>query len=241
MILENTVYSIFARHPLPTTAEAQVHFLSGVLMHSFQLANKSLPQGHRTNPTFRCPHQLEKLLNERNAAWHQAVINNTAQDWEYFMTKAASFCSEMRRVQTEYWRSYCNDLSYSTDAAQVTKTLNSLIDTTFPETSTNILRHPITNVKLYTPVQQANAHRIHCASVSKKTVSRSQREDYNERLTRVATYLKQKDMSPNALPFMVKEINHALQNLPHNKAPGEDGIYNEVLAHIHNPVGHILL
>ena len=127
-ILENAIFSIFARHPLPTTAEAQVHFLSGVLTHSFQLANKSLPQGHRPTPSTRCPHHLEKLLNERNAAWRQAVQCNTEQDWETFTTKAESFCCETHKVQTEYWRSYCNDLSYATDASQVTKTLDSLTE-----------------------------------------------------------------------------------------------------------------
>jgi hypothetical protein len=137
--LENAVFLIFACHPLPTIAEAQIYFLSGVLTHSFQLANKSLPQGHCTSPTIHCPHHLEKLLNEHNAAWHQAVSHNTEQDWETFTTKAESFCHETCKVQTEYWCSYCNDLSYSTDATQVTKTLDSLTDTTFPETSTNIL------------------------------------------------------------------------------------------------------
>jgi hypothetical protein len=83
---------------------------------------------------------------------------------------------------------------------------------------------------------------IHRASVSKKPpVSCFHHDEYNEHLTHVATYLKQQDTSLNALPFTVKEITHALHNLPHNKAPGKDGIYNEVLAHLHCLVGRILL
>jgi potassium voltage-gated channel Eag-related subfamily H protein 8 len=117
-----------------------------------------------------------------------------------------------------------------------------LTDTTFAESSTNVLHHPVTNTKLFTLAQHANAHCIHCASVSKKpSISRSDRNDYNACLTRVASYLNQADTSPNALPFTVNEITHALHSLPLNKAPGDDGVYNEVLAHLHRPVGRIML
>jgi hypothetical protein len=157
MTLENAVFLIFACHLLLTTAKAQIHFLSGVLTHSFQLANKSLPQGHRTSPTICCPHYLESYL--MNAMQHgiklfHIILNKIGR----LLQQKLSFCHETHKVQTEYWCSYCNDLSYSTDATQVTKTLDSLTDMTFPETSTNILCHPITNAKLYTPEQQANAH-----------------------------------------------------------------------------------
>jgi hypothetical protein len=77
-----------------------------------------------------------------------------------------------------------------------TKTLDSLTDMTFAESSTNVLHHPVTNAKLFTLAQHANAHCIHCASVSKKpSISRSDHNDYNAHLTRVASYLNQADTS----------------------------------------------
>jgi hypothetical protein len=173
------------------------------------------------------------LLRKRNQAWQHAINTDTPESWQNHEFLATIFRHQVRQAQTQAWRDFCDTLSYSTDSKYVTHVINELTDTPNPF-SANILNHPITRKPLVSPCDQANAFRIHFANISRRPhVPSSERHEYNNLRHSVNEYINKINIpnSPDAKPFTMAELKLAIKRLPSNKAPGEDGIFNQYIKH----------
>ena len=229
----------------------QVHIRAKAFYKGIEIANRDLPRGKSLDPVPWCTPELQQLLLERNVAWENCKGQSYSLKWEVWKTAAVKLEKKIHEETTKYWHDFCSSLEGNTDeisidhviAAMGGKVPNSSNDSFVLEDKIN---HKLTK-NVTSNSGKARVFKKSYARIFKRPRPKTQQEKQQEHSLkqRVTNYINLADQqdSPDARPFNMKELKQAIRDikLKKNKAPGVDGIHNQILIHASSPLQRSIL
>jgi ribonuclease HI len=206
----------------------QIRFNSSVL-----LAAKVLPRGSRYDPVPWWHQDINDAVEIRDLLRQEAgLCDENRNEWVNACQLVVKVIKEKR---LEYWRENNTRTTYTTNPGKVAAVIKGI--NRDPRTSTNIAIVTPKGRVLTDDKEKATAFRGEFSKVSsnthnEETRSRKYRAENRIEKIEMKKYVNSDCHSPQASSFSSTEFDAQLQALEDKRAPGPDGIHNEMLKNL---------
>ena len=210
-----------------------MHLRSKRLNHCLKLAARILPQGARKDPVIWWHEEIDEASRIRDLLGEEAHVNEENRiEWVQACQEVVNI---IKRRRLEYWKDFNTKYSYTSNPGKVAAVIKSI--NREQRTSTNIAIVTDKGKLLTKDHDKATAFLGQFSKVSanthnKETRSKAYRVENREEKIRASKYSSRPCHSPQASAFSSTELDAQLQNLQLKRAPGEDGIHNEMLINL---------
>ena len=203
-------------------------------------AEAAIPKGARQRMKAWWCVETEEAVNKRRAAWRKRNENeDKRQEWR---EAAKSTKETVSSLKTSSWRDFASTLSARTDVGKIYSTIKSL-DGSLKINANGAVIVKENGKTITTPDMIANEFVKEYAKVSHLQLKQEERrraKGYLNSVHEVCDCEEESAESEQCKPFNKGELQEAIRQLKSGKAPGPDGITNDMIKHL-NDKGHTTL
>ena len=219
-----------------------MHNRSKRLNAALVLATKILPRGCRYDPVPWWHDEIDDAVVIRDLLREEASL--CEQNRVEWINACQEVTAIIKMKRLEYLRDFYTKVTYTANPGKVAAVIKSI--NRDPRASTNIAIVTNNGKLLHGDFEKATAFRGEFAKVTgnvhdEETRSRQYRVEKRKEKIEMHKYVNTTSYSPQASPFSSTELEAQLQRLDLKRAPGEDGIHNEMLINLEDDIKAELL